>query len=246
MSEKSKATVDKEKVVKDVEEKKEVTKGQNKSGKGQTYPVDVDNTPEQVIKLDSEGFELIFSIDRFLELPDEVVNELSRVNFKNYYVAQSQVKQKELDLKNKKDPVYQDWELSPLGGNATKRMKKVLRERRGWHQCLKSPDEWDEAMANGYVPIRKLSKEQEEKIKSGKKKKEDFIGYEDGEIARLGSFDKPELLACEIPEEVFKRHLAAVGYKSKGRYAQNKQEYAEKARRAGLLPFDTEDEIGTN
>lgn len=238
--------VKKTEAVREADEKKAgVAKGQNKTGKGQKYPVDVDNTPEQVVKLDSEGFELVFDIERFLTLEDEVVNELSRVNFKNYYVAFSQVKQKDGKTKSE-EPDYSEWMLSPLGGNATKRMQKVLRKRRGWHQCLKSPEEWDEAMADGYVPIRELNKKQEDLIKDGKKKKEDFVGYEDGEIAKIGKEDKPELLACEIPEEVFQRHLLAVGYKSKGRWSSNKREYAEKARRAfpGLKIVDDEDEVG--
>jgi hypothetical protein len=40
----------------------------------------------------------------------------------------------------------------------------------------------------------------------------------------------------EIEEYKWLDHLAAVGWKSKGRFERIPQEYAEKARRAGLIP----------
>lgn len=214
-------------------------KGENKS---QKYVVDVDNTYEQILKLDQEGFELVFNVERFKELSDDEVNELSRVNFKNYYVAHSQKKQKESN--KRPDPDYTFKGFEPLGGNARKRMQKALRPRKGYHGCLKSPEELDEALTAGYTHIRHLSKKQEDLIKEGKAKREDFIGKEDGSVVKLGQEDKPELIAVEIPEERWKEHIAYVGYMSKGRYDTNKQDFMERARRAGLLPFDEEESVG--
>lgn len=221
-------------VLDEVKEEKKVDGGREKSNEAPKYVVDVDNTYEQVLKLDKEGFELVFSLEGFLELSDDEVNGLSRVNFKNYYVAHSQKKQKETVASREPDYTFKGFE--PLGGNARRRMQQALRPRKGWHGCLKAPEERDEALASGYTEIRKLSSAQQKEVDSGKKTAEDFVGIEAGSPVRIGQEDKPELLAFEIPEERWKEHLAHVGWMSKGRWGSNEEDYAERVRRLGLIP----------
>lgn len=219
---------------------KQVNKVENKKEPVGFYTVTIDNTVEDVLKLDKEGYELSFDLDRFLKLDDETVEKLGRKNFANYCIAENQLSQRELKEKRRPEPDYvRDWKNGSLdlgGGNARNRMRKALRKRPGWHGCLKAPDEVEDAKVAGYRLIRDLSKEQEKQVKEGKKKREYFFGKEDGPVVKLGQEDKPELIAMEIEEYKWLDHLAAVGWKSKGRFERIPQEYAEKARRAGLIP----------
>jgi len=222
------------------DEEKVVERAEKKTKPAGWYTVTIDNSAEDVIKLDQDGYELAFDLDRFLKLSDETVDQLGRRNYANYCIAENQIAQRELKTKRRPDVDYvKEWNsgnLNLAGGNARRRMQKALRERPGWHGCLKAPDEKDEALNAGYRFIRHLSTKQEKAVKDGKATREDFLGEEDGEIVKLGQEDKPELIAMEIPESRWKEHLAWVGWQSKGRFERAPQEYAEKVRRAGLLP----------
>jgi hypothetical protein len=222
--------------------KKKVNGGGEKPKKKGGYLVSVDNTPEEVLKLDKEGYELAFDLDRFLSLDDDVVEELSRKNYANYCVAENQIAQRELSKTKRRDPNYvQDWELGILGGNAKNRMEKALvGVKKGWHGCLKAPDEVDEALSNGYKFVYKLSDDKQKLVDEGKAKPSDFADDPGTSTpVRLGQEDKPELIAMQIPEEKWQKHLVAIGYKSKGRWERQKEDYFDKVERAGLIPTDS-------
>jgi len=221
--------------------KKKVEREGEKSGPPQTKTVNIDNSYEQVLQWNDEGHKLAFEVGEFLHLPDEVIDELRRDNFKSYYVSLNQVVIAQNSKTKRPDPDYlKDLELGVLGSNARHRMQQALRERDGWHGFLCAPDELDERLQMGYKKICKLSKEQQKLVDSGKKEAKDFWGEEAGSPVRIGQEDKPELLALEVPLAVWKKHLAAIGYRSKGMYEQNKQDYLDRVKELGLIPFDEE------
>lgn len=123
--------------------------------------------------------------------------------------------------------------LDPLGDYAKKKLE--IRKRKGYHQTWKRPDELEEALQMGYRQVRKLSSDQE---KDGKKV---TPGEESGEVKKIGKEDNPELIAMEIREEVYQRHLHAVAYKSRGRYKENKESFREFADRQGVGITDDEE-----
>lgn len=223
-----------------------VNKVQKKSNTFDVVTITVDNTIEEVLQFDKEGKTLQFDIRKFLEIPDEYLDKLSRSNFLKYFVTYNQVKQTELSKVKRPDPDYmKDWGIEPLGGNARNLMKKALRPRRGWHGFLCSPEELDDRLNLGYRIIQKLSSRQKKLIAEGKKTREELIGYEEGDRSVIGQYDKPDLIALEIPEEAYQKHLAYVGWLSKGKHEKYEGEYGERIRRIfpGLVPTKYGEEI---
>ena len=207
-----------------------------KGKKGVRVVVNVDSTVEEVLDYDKKGFLIDFDVDNFLELSEEDTRQLSHANARNYFVAEGTVKERErVPERNPRKMYKEDWEAflrSPLEGRTRERMQ--IRERRGWHQCWKSPAERSAALDVGYKLVRKPTKEQKEK---GYKP-----GEEKGETLILGAREEPELFAMEVRQELYEQHLLAMSYQSTGMYDYKQQEWVELVKKAGYEPFVAKDE----
>lgn len=162
--------------------------------------ITVDKNVKDVLKLDKAGFELIFdeSVDKFPEYKDTVIQQLSFVNQRNYFVSQG------LNLGAKR--VAKDKPLgitaipvTPEGGMATEQLK-VFNQEAGWHYSWKRPDELRSLQRQGYSVA---ADEVETFASSGSK------GHHE-----VAAFGKTELVLMKIPEETFKKQQSAVSKKS--------------------------------
>jgi len=197
--------------------------GVAKQEKRQKVEVGFDRTDEQVLQFNlDKGIELVWPEEGFRELSETVERQLSHDNLKNYLKAQFKAKEKA-----KKATVEISNPVNPLGMNSDFRLK--IRERKGWHQCWKSPGlELDAALAGPYRQIRK-QKETGAKDKYGEavlEKQEP--GYENGEVLKLmDENNKVELVAVECPNELFEKYLEYMAEKSRLMYNANKGRFAE-------------------
>lgn len=202
-----------------------------KEGKVEKVYVTFDNSIEEVVELNKDrGKRLIFDHTEFLELPEEIVEELSHENARNYFISLGIVKQKELQRKRRDREKEKVTLTDPLKDVDDSKM--AIRKRRGWHQAWKRDDEFPYYEQIGYRVVREPTEEQ---IKEGYE-----VGYEKGEIKTIGYKDKAELIAMECPQELFDKHREYVETMSKGSKKRRKEEAREKIERAGVNFVDDE------
>lgn len=153
-----------------------------------------------------------------MDLPEwdtDAVKMLSHNTRIAYYNAKGRLKsrtkqQRQEDAAAEAEAAIRSPLLGVIGGTAIERNK--LRERAGWHQTWKRQDELEQALAAGYVHIRRP------KRKDGRDLQEE-PGKETGEIVRRetrwGERDTMPIYGLEIPEKTYRLHLLAMSYKSK-------------------------------
>ncbi len=123
--------------------------------KGRSYRVDVDNTVEEVLKLDKDGAELLFDSDRFLELEDEEVRALSRGNFTNYVLAeQAKVQREKFEESDGTKGNSGIKIIDPLDGQARNKIKVKDQDKDGVHITFKRKDEIEGFRELGYERIK--------------------------------------------------------------------------------------------
>lgn len=155
--------------------------------------IDSSFNPEDVIKLDTEGAELMFDQkEDFCFIPDELVGQLSRQSKTRYAIA----KQFHATWRGKADKQFQDAFIvdKEYVGSATDKLnKKEIRS--GIHTRWARPDKVRDYLAKGY----KVMDADEAST---------FLGSQGGhhEIGRNG---KTELILMGIPEEMYKKRQAA-------------------------------------
>ena len=191
-----------------------------KGGKGEKTPlrvyITVDNSPEEVIRLDqSEDIVVEFDSARFLELDDETLDRLHRTTQRRYFEARGAAQaRKEASVRDREAFDFTDALVSPITGMAGDRIQKMLRPRRGWHQTVvgSSGGEVDDYKSRGYVFIREA-------------KGSEKPGEESGDIVKLresggmgSNVETNYLYAMEIPEDLYKRHITAMALKSRTKF----------------------------
>lgn len=164
----------------------------------------VDSEPLDIIEWCKEGGEIVFDANDLPKLTEEELEQLP------WYA----VKQYKQELRKVEEKAAQGIsEIETLSGNASTKLR--IRERRGWHQVWKRPDQFQDALDKGYVQVRKPKKEGEKP------------GYEKGEVLKIlkGTGDV-ELIAMEIPQEKKDQHVKAMTAKSRRAYKSNKEGFA--------------------
>lgn len=192
------------------EEVKQDTSNSNRSSKKKAsvkrnVPITMDNSVEEVVKLSKdEGVTMFFDPNSFLELPSEVVDELGFYSAQSYFQAKQVAENKAKARENDRPLKYKDIQfLDPLSHSPIQRIK--LRERRGFHQSWKRPDEIESAKEMGYRVIRKPNP----------KKEHEEPGKETGEVVELLDGEgKVEQIGVEIEEDIHNKHLNAIKAKS--------------------------------
>lgn len=215
----------------DVKEKKEVL-------------ITVDTTEGDVLKLNLDsGVLLKFDSEDFKELPESVVRELRYENQKAYFVALGAKRNPRVEAQGK--PEF-DFE-SPLDAGAEE--QNAIRKRKGWHQAwimgkTVSGGEGEVEMRKslGYKVIRRPA--------AGKT---ELPGEESGDIVKRSDFGKSELVAMEIPDGIFQKHLEAMAKQSTASYMGMKRQFAKnvevlnsrrpKSSRVGIV--DDEGDVGS-
>lgn len=198
------------------EEKKDVKAGQKKetakkSGGGKAVRkakkvvVGSEDDISTILEWVNEGVEVLFDKD---DLPVLVEEELAELPYKAVKQYKSERSAKE------KAALKGISEIETLSGNAS--TKLVLRERRGWHQTWKRPDQFEDAKNKGYVEIR-------EKKDEGEKP-----GYEKGPVMKIHKGPgEVELIAMEVSQERYDKHVLAISQRSQAAYKNNKAGFQE-------------------
>lgn len=199
--------------------------GAVKTEKAQKVSIVSGRSDEQVLQFNMDkGIEMVWDVDDFRELSETVEKQLTHKNLKNYLSVQFQRKER---AKKAAGSVVIDNPVNPLGMNSDFRLR--IRERRGWHQCWKTPGlELDAALGGPYKQVRKL-KETGQKDKYGEAILEKVEpGYENGEVLKLmDENNKVELVAVECPLELFDKYLEYMAEKSRLMYSANKNRFAD-------------------
>lgn len=192
-----------------------------KASKKRSVEVDSRVSVEELLSLDSEGSVIVFDENNLPDLQDDVIRELSYENTKSYLVAKAKKEaSEETSKKSFREKRREQWDKSPfatLSGSARDRKRskerKARRPRQGWHLTWLVPEDFDSwAEEAGYRIVRMP------------KDKNETLGKEKGKKVVIGPEDAPELILCEVPQELYEQHIEAVRMKSKRRMAgQNEQ-----------------------
>lgn len=166
--------------------------------------VSVDNVVKDVLKWDIEGKEIYFEdeVEKFLELPEDIVKELSLITRQRYKIAKSAYNDavKEKERGGSGIEYLSKIKVSGRFASATQKLK-VYDQKKGWHQCYKRPDEANMALSEGY----RLAKD----VKT--------FNSDVGSVHYVGTHGEPELILFEIPEEEFQKRLKKAGDLSRQR-----------------------------
>lgn len=215
-----------------MEETKEIKEKKERSDKVESVEkkvVTVDISVEDVLKYNQDKkIVLIWDHTNFAELPEAVVNDLREENKRNYLQAKGVFDFIKKDSQREEDDIVKNI-ISPLEDQIGYHTHKLeLRKRPGYHQCWKRPEEVEYAKSAGYSLVRDLDDKQRA---SGK---EVEAGRENGEIKKIRKSAKTgvvmdELIAMEIPEEIYRKHQLAVSARSKLRYRNIKDTFRKEA-----------------
>lgn len=168
--------------------------------KAKKVVVGSDDDINTILEWVHEGTEVLFDKD---DLPVLTEQELSELPYKAVKQYKSERAEKE------KAAITGISEIETLSGNASTKLR--LRKRRGWHQTWKRPDEFESAKEKGYVEIRE------------KKGEEEKPGYERGPVIKIHKAPgEVELIAMEVSQERYDRHVQAVSQRSQAAYKNNK------------------------
>lgn len=237
--------------------KKSNTSAEKQAPKRRNIPVTADWSEEDVVQWNQEeGVTLFFDPNSFRELSQETIDQLGFYSAQSYWQAYNVWKDRQRQEEAERPPSYEDLKIKdPLSQAYGDKLK--LRERRGWHQTWKRPDEVEAAKEVGYQPIREQRKVKE-KDKDGNViasyLEDRDPGHEKGQIKKIFQDQgQEELIAMEVPLELYNAHLQAVSdrvkYK-KGQAVEKAEEAADRAsyqlgRKGGVQVKDfSEDEGG--
>lgn len=189
-----------------VKDEGDVESGEKVVEKKKRMVAQMDTDGQEIVKWVREGGEVVFMSDDLPRLTDELLEDLPFRVVKEYKAARKKAEAAVLSG---------ELDIQTLSGNASNKLK--LRARPGWHQTWKRPDELEDALNKGYVRIR------EPNPKKGK----EGPGQESGPIKTIkkGQGDV-ELIAMEVSQERYDRHVQAMTKKSRDAYARNKMGFA--------------------
>lgn len=172
------------------------------SNEEKTVKISIDNTPEEVVQLDSEGKELYFedSRDRFLELPSDAAGGLGFYNKQRYFTARN-IMMGELDLSGADGRRYKP---QPGRATAAEQMSVYGKDPR-FHYCWKRPDELRQAQREGYRIANDPNLDT-------------FYG-DAGSSHTVGFKGQEEMVLTKIPVDDYEARKASAVKKSKARRA---------------------------
>jgi len=162
--------------------------------------ITVDNTPEEVLSYDKDGYLLSFedSPEKFLDLPLEAFRSLSPRSKASYSVSYTFYRK----LLEERDHPPSGIKVEGRGASATQRLK-VNDPRQGIHKAWIRPDMVDEFQAKGYTVSH------DPRVKT--------FGSDPGSTHTVSAYGATELILAEIPEKTYQADQEALADKAVGK-----------------------------
>lgn len=184
--------------------------------------ISIDQTPEEVVSYDQAGYILYFEDDpdRFLDLPVEVIQELSPRSRAAFSVAFTFYQKLKEERVNPPSGV----KVIPSFSSAQKRLKvnrsAGLKEK--MHECWIRPDQVNEFLGNGYKVVND--------------KDTQTFNSDPGTTHTVGVNGETELLLVEVPKADYDLQQAALADKAVGKSRAVEQAMQADIARAGGAP----------
>ena len=164
--------------------------------------ISIDNQISDVLKYDSNGKDIYFDDEegRFLDIPEDVVKELSLITKQRYKLAKKVHEDivKETEKYGSGIEYLSKIKISGKHASATEKLR-VHQKEKGMHVCYKRPDEVQSSLADGYRIAKNVK----------------TFNSDVGSVHYVGSYGEPELILMEIPEAEFQKRLKENGEKSR-------------------------------
>jgi len=164
--------------------------------------ITIDNTPQEVLSLDKEDYLLYFedSPDRFLELPLEVVQSLSKRNREAYSLGFLYSRKLAEERLNPPSGI----KVTP-GYASARQQLKVAGGRKGMHRVWQRPDQVRRRLQEGYKVCNDPTVQTFNSMVGSTHTLGDTRGGD------------PEQILLEIPQETFDAHQQALADKAVGK-----------------------------
>lgn len=182
--------------------------------------ITVDNTPEEVLSYNKEGYLLSFEDEpgKFLVLESKVLAELSDRNRTSYMLSEGFHARRVREARNPEEFATPGLKVNPRLATATDRLR-VEGGDPDKHYCWKRPDELQQAAYDGYQIARG------ENLKT-------FMGK--GKMThKVGAMGQDELVLMEVPQELHEARMKMNEDKSKSRIASVEKNAIEEMRSGG-------------
>lgn len=215
-----------ERVEERVEEKVE-EKPQKGAGTGKRYTVTVDDSIAKIVSLDQEGYNLSFESEpgKFVELPDEVLKKLERINRMSYLVSAGLNSRAQREKDHPED-FSSGVRIEAARISARKRMA-VEGKKPGWWYAWRKPAEL------GWVEREGGKVARHEGLRT-------FMGS-GNEVHRVGDSTTDELILTMKPKEVHDAEQKEISDKSVRRKRGVERQSLSELKGRGFLPGDRED-----
>lgn len=190
--------------------------------------ITVDTSPSDVLRLDSEGYQLLFSAEpgSLPDLTEDQTRELSYDNRVSYGIAMALSKEAE-KRKDQPKPLV-DSIKAPLAASAGRRLE-VIGAPEGWHYCWKRPDELHEAGLAGYTYAGDEVQTYATRV---------------GSTHRVSALGQDELILMKIPQEQFEKIEREAGERSRQLIDSGSNAAKENIARLGGKPFEPSEKDG--
>lgn len=197
-----------------------------------------DHGPADVAAADGDGKKLRFSVEKFVELPEELYRGMSRENQQEYNVTRQLWKDW---MKSPKDAAYGELDIIQLHANNAANRMKMVEKPADAHVYYASVEQAYAAQQAGYkfVDVREtafkpvLPSRTPEVLPAGHKGGE--VPPENRHYVFNRETGKPELVAMYIPEEKYQRHIRARAAMSRRKIEAADQDLAEARQEAAKM-----------
>lgn len=190
--------------------------------------ITLDTSVEDVIRLDSEGYQLLFSAEpgNLPVLDEDQTRELGYENRVSYGIALALSKEAE-KKKDQPKPSFDEIK-APLAASAGRRLE-VIGAPKGWHYCWKRTDEIHEAGLAGYTLAGDEVQTYATRV---------------GTSHRISALGRDELILMKIPQEQFEKIEREAGERSRQIIESRSNVAREEIARLGGKPFEPSEKDG--
>lgn len=191
-----------------------------------TTVIGIDITTEMMLKLQTDGFDLLFETDlgKFKKLSLDEVAQLNQNNKTRYFVAVGMHQQK---VEESDDPFAGlDIKIDGKAYSATESLE-VFGKDPNFHYVWKSPEKLQRAVRDGLIPAR------DPNLKTS---------YGSGsEVRKIGAYGKDELILCKQPKDLHVKYEKDIEERSRRMIEATKQEGVNEIAKAGKVYIPPED-----
>lgn len=186
--------------------------------------ISLDDSIDKIVYLDQRGVDLFFEDDpdKFRELPEGVLDSLSKINRERYQASFDFYKRRVRERDNPEEFATPGISVNP---NLTSARARLAIEGKvpGFHYCWKAPHELTTAARLGYRIAKRPG------LKT--------FAHTGEETHKVSAFGEDELVLTEIPESSYNAILKHASDKSKRRVGGIEDSGAAEIRAVGGIPF---------